>query len=200
LSVASLHGDLEQFDRDRVMAKFRNGSTRILIATDVAARGIDVQDLDLVVNFELPPQPEIYVHRIGRTGRAGKSGLAVSLCAAIERQKLSVIERLIGTSLERMTRTAVETSAPSTTPSPARAAAMVTLRIAGGRKAKLRPGDILGALTGEAAGLRAEDVGKIEIHDRFTYVAVAGAVSAVAQERLNAGRIKGKRYRTTFVK
>src|SRR5258705_6517387 len=92
LSVESLHGDLEQFDRDRVMAKFRNGSTRVLIATDVAARGIDLEKLDLVVNYELPQQPEVYVHRIGRTGRAGHVGLAVSLCSQSEQPRLEAIE------------------------------------------------------------------------------------------------------------
>ncbi len=200
ISVASLHGDLEQVDRDRVMAKFRNGSTRVLVATDVAARGLDIQDLDLVVNFEMPSQPEMYVHRIGRTGRAGKSGLAISLCASNEGHKLNAIEQTAHVALARMSWDSSKSSERESAPTQARSAAMVTLRIAGGRKAKLRPGDILGALTGEAAGLNAEDVGKIEIHDHFSYVAVAKAVSTLAQARLNEGRIKGKRYRTTFVK
>ncbi len=198
VSVASLHGDLEQFDRDRVMAKFRNASTRVLVATDVAARGIDVQHLDLVVNFELPSQPEVYVHRIGRTGRAGKSGLAVSLCAANERAKLAAIEQVVNVSLEPVKRPAKQReSAPAQALD--RSAAMATLRIAGGRKDKLRPGDILGALCGEASGLKADDIGKIEIHDHFSFVAVAARVSLQAQQSLNDGRIKGKRFKTTLV-
>ena len=101
VSSASLHGDLEQRERDFVMAKFRNHSIRVLVATDVAARGLDIEGLDLVVNFELPFQPEIYVHRIGRTGRAGKAGLAVSLVGPQDRAKVKAIEAAIGSPLER---------------------------------------------------------------------------------------------------
>lgn len=195
-SVASLHGDLEQFERDRVMAKFRNGSTRVLVATDVAARGIDLDSLDLVVNFDLPSQPEIYLHRIGRTGRAGRAGLAVSLCATGERHVLDAIENdrghaLLVSELPAMPRAARRVAA--------RDAKMQTLRVLGGRKEKLRPGDILGALTGEAGGLLGADVGKIEIHDRFAYVAVSKAVSERALASLRAGQIKGRRFRVELV-
>jgi len=199
VSVASLHGDLEQFDRDRVMAKFRNRSTRVLVATDVAARGIDVPDLDLVVNFELPTQPEIYVHRIGRTGRAGKAGLAISLCAESEQVRLSAIEEVAAVSLTRIARDGAKAVEPLTTQPLNRCAAMITLRISGGRKEKLRPGDILGALTGEAAELSEADVGKIEIHEHFSYVAIASHVGTAAQKRLNDGRIKGKKFKVTSV-
>jgi len=199
VSVASLHGDLEQFDRDRVMAKFRNRSTRVLVATDVAARGIDVPDLDLVVNFELPTQPEIYVHRIGRTGRAGKAGLAISLCAESEQLRLSAIEEVAAVSLTRLARDGAKAVEPGATQQLNRGAAMITLRISGGRKEKLRPGDILGALTGEAAGLSESDVGKIEIHEHFSYVAIASHVGTTAQKQLNDGRIKGRKFKVTNV-
>lgn len=199
VSVASIHGDLEQFDRDRVMAKFRNRSTRVLVATDVAARGIDVPDLDLVVNFELPTQPEIYVHRIGRTGRAGKPGLAISLCAESEQLRLAAIEEVTAVLLTRIARDGAKSVEPCTTQPLNRSAAMVTLRISGGRKEKLRPGDILGALTGEAAGLSEADVGKIEIHEHFSYVAIASHAGATAQNRLNEGRIKGRKFKVTGV-
>ncbi len=199
-SVASLHGDLEQFDRDRVMAKFRNSSTRVLIATDVAARGIDLDKLDLVVNYELPTQPEIYVHRIGRTGRAGAVGLAVSLCARAEQPRLEAIELYTGSALIPVER---ERQAPPVTEKraePVPGAKMETLRLSGGRKDKLRPGDILGALTGEAGGLAGDEIGKIEIHDRFSYVAVAKAAAKRAVTSLNDGRIKGKRFKAELVK
>jgi len=199
VSVASLHGDLEQFDRDRVMAKFRNASTRVLVATDVAARGIDVQDLDLVVNFDLPAQPEVYVHRIGRTGRAGKTGLAVSLCASSELPKLEVIEQACGVTLERIPRQRSKFVAPVEPQRLDRAASMVTLCISGGRKDKLRPGDVLGALTGEAGGLDGKDIGKIEIHEHFTYVAISSKVSASAEQSLSSGRIKGRKFKVTVV-
>jgi ATP-independent RNA helicase DbpA len=197
-SVASLHGDIEQFDRDRVMAKFRNGSIRILVATDVAARGLDVTNLDLVVNFELPSQPEVYVHRVGRTGRAGKPGLAISLCTERDGGRLKEIERFTGVPLAQAP-SSQSVKAEGNEKSAPREAKMETLRIAGGRKDKLRPGDILGALTGEAGGLSADHVGTIEIHDRFSYVAVSKSESAKAVRSLSEGRIKGKRFKTTLV-
>jgi ATP-independent RNA helicase DbpA len=196
VSVAKLHGDLEQKDRDRVMAKLRNQSTRVLIATDVAARGIDVQALDLVVNYDLPTQAEVYVHRIGRTGRAGQRGLAVTLTTSGERRKLVELEQLTGFKLTRRTLPA----APSAAAAPlARDAAMVTLYVSGGRKEKVRPGDILGALTGEAGGFSGDDIGKIEIHEHFTYVAVAKAIANEAVRSLSNGKIKGRRFKVGFV-
>jgi ATP-dependent RNA helicase DbpA len=198
-SVESLHGDLEQRERDLVMAKFRNGSTRVLIATDVAARGIDLDKLDLVVNYDLPNQPEIYVHRIGRTGRAGNVGLAVSLCSRAEQPRLEAIELFTGSALVPIARERTPPATKAAAPAN-RDAKMETLRLSGGRKDKLRPGDILGALTGEAGGLAGDQIGKIEIHERFAYVAVAKNVSKKAIESLNQGRIKGKRFKAELVK
>jgi ATP-independent RNA helicase DbpA len=198
VSVDGLQGDLEQFERDRVMAKFRNGSTRILIATDVAGRGIDVEALDAVINFDLPQQPEPYVHRIGRTGRAGRTGLAIALVTPRDTRKLEDIEHATGVKLERGD---VETL-PSADPRNAVKldSAWETLSISAGRKDKMRPGDILGALTGEAGGLSASDVGKIEIQDRLSYVAVARRVARAAFQALSEGRIKGRKHRIERVK
>jgi ATP-independent RNA helicase DbpA len=202
VSSASLHGDLEQRERDLVMAKFRNHSIRVLVATDVAARGLDIEDLDLVVNFELPYQPEIYIHRIGRTGRAGKAGTAVSLVGPRDRAKVKAIEAAIGAPLERQplppTHSAATQAGTPTSKSSGHGhggAAMETLYISGGRKDKLRPGDILGALTGEAGGFPGSDIGKIEIHERFSYVAIAKGSAARAIKLLGAGRIKGKKFK-----
>jgi ATP-dependent RNA helicase DbpA len=192
VSTASLHGNLEQKDRDFVMAKFRNHSVRVLVATDVAARGLDIEGLDLVVNFELPFQPEIYIHRIGRTGRAGKPGLAVSLVGPQDRAKVKAIEAAIGSPLERQAAGADTAASPSVVHADA---TMETLYISGGRKDKVRPGDILGALTGEAGGFPASDVGKIEIHDRFSYVAIAKGSAERAVQQLGNGRIKGKKFK-----
>jgi len=200
MSVDCLTGGLEQFHRDQVLATFRNESLRVLIATDVAARGIDVQDLDLVINYELPQQPEVYVHRIGRTGRAGKPGLSISLATSRERKRLKEIEQLTGTRIERLPRVAGgEAEVATLAKALAREARMDTILISGGRKDKVRPGDIMGALTGDAGGLIAADVGKIELHARLSYVAVARRVSRRAAKSLNAGRIKGKRFRATLV-
>ena len=200
VSSAGLHGNLQQRERDFVMAKFRNHSIRVLVATDVAARGLDIEGLDLVVNFELPFQPEIYIHRIGRTGRAGKAGLAVSLVGPQDRAKVKAIETALGAPLERHAAPAPDLEkAPGDGPASRSAvhadATMETLYISGGRKDKVRPGDILGALTGEAGGFPGSDVGKIEIHERFSYVAIAKGSAARAIERLGAGRIKGKKFK-----
>jgi ATP-independent RNA helicase DbpA len=196
LSASAIHGDLEQSDRDRVMAKFRNQSTRILVATDVAARGIDIENLDLVVNFDLPAQPEVYVHRIGRTGRAGKRGMAISLTSTRELSKLERIETYTGKKIDRKQLPKVENADfQSLAKNAQQDAKMATLFIGGGRKDKMRPGDILGALTGEAGGLDGSKIGKIEIHDRFSYVAVSKDVAHLALERLRNGRIKGRKFR-----
>lgn len=202
MSAAGLHGDLEQNDRDRVMAKFRNKSTRYLVATDVAARGIDIEDLDIVFNFDLPPKAEIYVHRIGRTGRAGKRGLAISIGSVRDRSKLSMIEDATGSRLDHKTvaaATQLRAEVDQARDQVANAE-METLFISGGRKDKVRPGDILGALTGEAGRLAASEIGKIEIHDRFSYVAVSKKIAQTALDRLRAGRIKGRKFRVERVK
>lgn len=198
VSADGLQGDMEQSERDNVMAKFRNHSTRILIATDVAGRGIDVEALDAVINFDLPSQPEPYVHRIGRTGRAGRTGLAISLVTPQDERKVEGIEQATGVKMEN--------SSPETLP-PADPASGVsleseweTLFISAGRKDKMRPGDILGALTGEAGGLKASDIGKIDIHDRHAYVAVSRDIARVALQRLREGRIKGRKYRIERVR
>jgi ATP-independent RNA helicase DbpA len=200
VSADCLHGDLEQFDRDRVMAMFRNQSVRVLVATDVAARGIDVSDLDIVINYELPGQPDDYIHRIGRTGRAGKLGLAVSLVGVKDKHRLSSIEQRIGAPFERMAPLSADAGdMRRLEEQTARAPKMATIQITGGRKDKLRAGDILGALTGEAGGLSGADIGKIEIQERRTYVAVSVGVSRKAADSLNKGRIKGRRFRATLV-
>lgn len=186
LSVEGLHGDLEQRERDRAMAKLRNGSTRILVATDLAARGLDVAEIDVVINYDLPTQPEVYLHRTGRTGRAGREGLAINLLNPRQQGMLARIQEATG----------VEITSSPLTPTPLQVqdfvATMSTIFISGGRKDKLRPGDILGALTKDG-GLPASAVGHIEIHDRFAYVAVQTTVIQQALQGLS--RIKGRNFR-----
>ncbi len=200
ISADRLDGDLDQFHRDQVLARFRNHSVRLLVATDVAGRGIDIEALDLVINFELPQQSEIYVHRIGRTGRAGKKGVAISLTTARQEERVRAIEELTGTPIEVIERQdGDDLGLAVLMRSLAQRAKMQTILISGGRKDKVRPGDILGALTGEAGGLEGGQVGKIEIQARITYVAVAESVAGRAVERLNRGRIKGRRFRATLI-
>ena len=195
VSVDCIHGDLEQYDRDKVMTLLRGQSIRVLIATDVAARGIDVSELDLVVNYELPSQEEIYTHRIGRTGRAGAQGLAVSILDRRERSRMKALEESSGVSFE-----AAEWTNRPNGEVLRRPAKMQTIQIGGGRKDKVRPGDILGALTGEAGGLSADDIGKIEIRDKASFVAVKLELSAQAARSLSNGKIKGRRFRASIVR
>ena len=189
IQAAALHGDMEQRDRDQVLVQFKHLSCSILVATDVAARGLDIDDLAAVVNFELPRNAEVYVHRVGRTGRAGKEGLALSLFADSERYKLQAI----GDYLQReLAFEAIETvTAPGEVMPPP---PYVTLCISGGRKEKVRPGDILGALTGEA-GIDGKRVGKITVSDYSAYVAVERDIADQALERLLNGKIKGRKFK-----
>jgi len=196
-SFGVLHGDLEQRDRDRAMALFRNRSSRLMVATDIASRGLDIEDLELVVNYELPPQPEVYVHRIGRTGRAGKTGTAVALAGAREALRILELERFTKTSFLRKPLGFKNQHGLSKN---LREAEMRTLAVAGGRKDKLRPGDILGALTGEAGGIPAAEVGKIEIHDHVSYVAILAKTAPLAFEKLRDSRIKGKKFQIKMLK
>jgi len=186
ISAAALNGDLEQRDRDQVLAMFANRSLSVLVATDVAARGLDVEALDLVINVELARDPEIHVHRIGRTGRAGKQGLAVSLVAPAEAHRAQAIENLQQAPLNWQPLDALKSQSGEPLQPP-----MVTLCIAAGRKDKLRPGDILGALTGDA-GIPGSQVGKIAIFDFQAFVAVERTVARQALKRLSDGKIKGR--------
>lgn len=186
LDALALHGDLEQPDRERILAMFANGSARVLVATDVAARGLDIDGLAAVINLELPLDPEVYVHRIGRTGRAGAGGLAISLLTPAELPRLRAIEAVQRRDAHITTLPAADDAEPM--PPTQRA----TLVIHGGRKHKLRAGDILGALTGDG-GIGAGHIGKIDVGDRVSYVAVDRTHLAKARMHLERGTIKGRR-------
>ena len=188
-SALALHGDLEQRDREEVLVRFANRSCNVLVASDVAARGLDIEDIGAVVNFELPTDADTYLHRIGRTGRAGRDGLALSLVAPGERNRAALIEQRQGAPI-RYDRIDPLDGKPRGVPQ----AAMATLRIDAGRTDKLRPGDIVGALTGDA-GLAKEAIGKIDVFATRSYVAIARPEAGHALERLRAGKIKGRRFR-----
>ncbi|WP_238349371.1 ATP-dependent RNA helicase DbpA [Pseudomonas putida] len=189
----ALHGDLEQRDRDQVLTMFANRSSSVLVATDVAARGLDIDGLDMVINVELARDAEIHVHRVGRTGRAGEKGIAVSLVAPAEGHRAQAIEDLQKNPLrwdplDSLKNKGGEPLLPI----------MSTLCIAAGRKDKLRPGDILGALTGDA-GIPGKQVGKIAIFDFQAFVAVERALAKQAMQRLNSGKIKGRSLKVRIV-
>ncbi len=203
VAAAALHGDLEQHERDGVLARFRNGTVRVLVATDVAARGIDVGGLDRVVAYDPAGTAEILVHRAGRAGRAGREGLAIAL--GNDRQAARIAEQAaaMGIVLHEAPLPAARQAATRRGDEnvPAETAPLVTLVIGGGRRDKLRPGDLLGALTGAidagGAGLSGAEVGRIEIRDDVTYVAVVATAAERARSALREGRIKGRRFRVS---
>lgn len=187
-SALALNGDLEQRERDQVLVRFANGSATILVATDVAARGLDIKELGAVINYELTYDPEVHVHRIGRTGRAGQQGLALSLYQPNEAQRVNLIEEYQQAPMPLGDLDAIGRAIKPLAPQ------MVTLSIDAGRKTKVRAGDILGALTGEG-GIAGADVGKIQISEQYSYVAVKQSVAKAALKRLQEGKIKGRSYR-----
>tara|TARA_B100000700_G_scaffold313824_1_gene399446 strand:+ start:216 stop:1607 length:1392 start_codon:yes stop_codon:yes gene_type:complete len=192
-SALALHGDLEQRDRDRTLVLFANQSASILVATDVAARGLDIDALDAVFNYGIARELEVHVHRIGRTGRAGGSGIACTLYGPKEAFRLEKLGERLGEAFAPEALPSRQALA-ETPPAPP----MVTLQIDGGRKQKVHPGDILGALTGEG-GLSGDAVGKIKVLDRSTFVAVRREQAQAALEQLGNGKLKGRSFRARRV-
>ena len=188
VSALALHGDLEQRERDEILLQFANGSARVLVATDVAARGLDIKALPMVISWELAHDADTHVHRVGRTGRAGESGLALSLVASRETGRVARIEEIIGAPIAWAKLRGRGHSLAMPAP------VMRTLAIDAGRQDKLRAGDILGALTGEA-GLQAGEIGKIDLFATRAYVAISRARFDAALQKLRNGRIKGRNFR-----
>ena len=187
ISALELHGDLEQRDRDEVLVRFANRSCSVLVATDVAARGLDIAQLEAVINVDISPEVEVHTHRVGRTGRAGETGLAVSLASMDEMGRVGNIEHAQGRAFEWLPLAALQAAEDAPPPLPP----MVTLQILGGRKEKIRAGDVLGALTKDL-GLDGAQIGKISINEFSTYVAVAREIAPQALRGLSAGKVKGR--------
>ena len=187
-SVLALHGDMEQKDRDQTLVQFANGSACILVATDVAARGLDISSVDAVFNYQLAHDADTHTHRIGRTGRAGQSGIALSLFTASDAGKLLALEDGLGIAItpEALPQTRAEQT-------PARPL-MATLQLDGGKKHKIRAGDIVGALTASKQ-LSNDDLGKIQLHDIWSFVAIKRSQLKLALQLLQQGKIKGKSIR-----
>ena len=201
-SALALYGELEQRERDEILVLFANRSCSVLVATDVAARGLDISDLGAVFNVDVSKDTEVHIHRIGRTGRGSKKGLALSLCAPNEKKWVKLIEQYQNSAAEwHDLKELADDDGMEALPAP-----MVTLCIMGGKKDKLRPGDLLGALTGDA-GLTKEQVGKINVFEFMTYVALDRKVAEAAFKRLNAGNslgrdfgnIKGRSFKMRFI-
>ncbi len=193
IPALALHGDLEQRDRTEVLVRFSNGSARVLVATDVAARGLDMKTLALVISYELAFEAQTHTHRIGRTGRAGETGLALHLVSNREHERA----QKLNAKLEPMIRALLPNKMLA-------AAAMQTLVIDAGKTDKIRAGDVLGALTG-AGGLRGDCIGKIELTPTRSYVAIASAEIDGLLKRMRGGsstkasavsaKIKGRNFR-----
>ncbi|WP_047047316.1 ATP-dependent RNA helicase DbpA [Vibrio mexicanus] len=192
-SVIELQGDMEQRERDQALVMFANKSVSVLVATDVAARGLDVDNLDVVVNFELSRDPEVHVHRIGRTGRAGSKGNAFSFIGQKDGYKVALVEEYMDIEVTPSEKPQKPTSAQPMTPS------FKTIQIAGGKKQKVRPGDILGALTKDA-GLDGKLIGKINMYPMSAYVAVDKKIANKALKQLQDGKLKGRQFRARFIK
>ena len=193
VSALALYGELEQRERDQVLVQFANRSCSVLVATDVAARGLDIANLAAVINVDVTPDPEVHIHRIGRTGRGDAEGLALNLASMDEMGSVGKIEVLQGresawSPLSELTPTG---SGPLVPP-------MATVQIIGGRKEKIRAGDVLGALTGDM-GYTREQVGKINVNEFSTYVAVERSIAPQVVQRLNSGRVKGKGVKARLV-
>jgi ATP-independent RNA helicase DbpA len=186
-AVLALHGELDQRAREEMLVRFINRSCTVLVASDVAARGLDIAGLSMVVNFDIAADADTHLHRIGRTGRAGRRGVALSLCLPRESNRTNLIEDQLGEPLQWG-------KLPSRSDSAPLHAAFVTIAVDAGRQHKLRPGDLLGALTGEA-GLPSTAVGKIDVFATRTYVAIAREWHDKALRSLRAGKIKGRTFR-----
>ncbi len=178
ISALALHGDLEQYERTDVLVQFANRSCVVLVATDLASRGLDIESLEMVINYELPHDGALYTHRIGRTGRAGASGMALSLI-----DDENVPEYLEGEMLTCKPEVSrMRLQAPN-----------LTLVIEGGKKAKLRKGDILGALSKDV-GIPGDQIGVIDIYEHQSYVAIAREAALQNEKILKALRIKGRKF------
>jgi len=192
-SALALYGELEQRERDEILVLFANQSCSVLVATDVAARGLDIQSLGAVINVDVSKDTEVHIHRIGRTGRGQDKGLALSLCAPNEKKWVKLIEEYQNKPVQWYELNDLEVAEGGDLHAP-----MVTLCIMGGKKDKLRPGDLLGALTGDA-GLSKEQVGKINVFEFMTYVALDRKVADKAYTRLSNGNIKGRNFKMRFI-
>jgi ATP-independent RNA helicase DbpA len=185
-AALELHGDLEQRDRDQVMVRFSNRSASVLVATDIAARGLDISQLEAVINVDITPDADTHTHRIGRTGRVDEEGWAFSLVSVDEMGRVGQIEKAGGfTSVWQPLAELTPASAEPLRPP------MQTIQILGGRKEKIRPGDVLGALTKDM-GFAGAQIGKINVNEFSTYVAVDRQIAQQALRKLQDGRVKGK--------
>lgn len=204
--VEGLHGGMLQDVRLEVMKKFKRGEYRFLVSTDVAGRGIDVESLSLIINYDVPVEKESYVHRIGRTGRAGKEGKAITLVSPEEERIMKEIEEYIGYSIPQgkypniteteEARAKFEAKNKEKPKVKAEKGSLLNknimkLYIGAGKKKKIRPGDIVGAIT-SFEGISPDNIGVIDIQDYHSYVDILDGKGKLVLENLKDAKIKGK--------
>ena len=189
----AIHGDLDQRDRDQSLIRFTNKSASVLVATDVAARGLDIDSLDMVVNYKIAHNPEIHIHRIGRTGRAGRVGIACTLCSDKEVRKIEEWD------FDEYSEIFFD-DLPSHDylSKPPKKPAMITIKIDGGKKQKLRPGDIVGGVTGDGL-IGGDKIGKIHVANNWSYVAVRTDIAKDVLRKIKSDRLKGKNFRARIL-
>ena len=187
--VASLHADLDQKERNEVLTMFSNKSLNVLVATDVASRGLDIKELPAVFNYDISHQAEVYVHRIGRTGRMGQTGRAYTFVGSKEGKFVEAISKYTQEKITLKNPPQLNSNKKFT-----RTAPMKTLKILAGKKDKLRPGDFVGALAGEV-GIKGDSIGNISIVDRFSYIAIEKALMDKIELKDDRLRVKKKKYR-----
>ena len=207
LSAKELHGDMEQKERLKIMEDFKNGDFQFLVATDIAARGIHVDDITHVINYDVPGEKEAYVHRIGRTGRQGKSGNAITFVSNYETKFLRSIEEYIGYTIthgtyaedsklregKKLLKEKSSNLKKSVKPKNINKD-IVKIHLNGGKKKKIRPGDIAGALN-SIEGITSEDVGIIEVQDGFSYVDILNKKGNTILNNYKELSIKGKKIK-----
>jgi ATP-dependent RNA helicase DeaD len=203
MNVRALHGDMSQGSRDGVMLAFKGGRVPILVATDVAARGLDISTVTHVINYDVPRSPDIYVHRIGRTGRVGRSGRAITFVEDRQKRELEAIERHIGTAITQWEQGAVVAPTPirerprrHSKPRISRRddeERYVKLVLAGGRAAGLRVADIVGAIT-SSAGLDGEAVRDVLVLDRFSFLSVPEGEAERVIDALDGHDVRGQTF------
>src|SRR5450631_1284793 len=201
MNVRALHGDMSQGSRDGVMLAFKGGSVPILVATDVAARGLDISTVTHVINYDVPTSPDTYVHRIGRTGRVGRSGRAITFVEDRQKRELAAIERHIGTSIAQWREGAEAAPTPVQTRPRRHSKPRISRRddnepyvklvLSGGRAAGLRVADVVGAVT-SSAGLDGEAVRDVMVLDRFSFLSVPAAQADRVIDALDGQDVRGQ--------
>jgi ATP-dependent RNA helicase DeaD len=205
IRVKALHGDMSQGSRDGVMISFKSGRERLLVATDVAARGLDISGVTHVVNYDIPNSPDVYVHRIGRTGRVGRSGRAITLITPKQRRELDAIEKHAKTTIHPWSQEPAvpvngdrETRRPRHT-KPRKVETGVKLIVSGGRAQGIEPADVIEAIV-DNSHLEGEDIRNVRVLERFSFVEVPAARAGEVIDKVTGSAVRGTKLRLEVAK